>query len=299
MLSTQDAFRRFRSRLELTASERADASRRQQDIRAVMQADFDVKTDFLTGSYARWTKTKPLKDVDIFCVLGDEEQHYRDEPPAAVLAAARDILAATYGHDCVSLQRRSVTVQFGVSREQSLTAQRVMSFDVVPAFVSGDHFCIPDTGTVAGWTETNPRVHYDLAVDANAAYAGEWKGLVRMVKQWNRDLVQPQKPIQPSFLIEVMALEVLYPPFGGDYRREVQACFASLADRIGETWADPAGLGPAVSDRMDAGQVALARAALRAAEQQAAHAIWLEAEGKQGEALRAWRELFGPLFPLS
>jgi hypothetical protein len=109
----------------------------------------------------------------------------------------------------------------------------------------------------------------------------------------------PGKAIQPSFLIEVMALDILKPSWGGDYRREMQAFFATLADRIHETWPDPAGLGPPVSDNMDAQTIQSAREKLRAAERQAADAMRLERDGKLGDALRAWRALFGPLFPLS
>ncbi len=88
MITVQDAFKKFRSRLELNDREQQDASRRQQDIRRVMKGAFAVDRDFLTGSYARHTKTKPLKDVDIFCVLGDSERHYRDKAPSALLATA-------------------------------------------------------------------------------------------------------------------------------------------------------------------------------------------------------------------
>ena len=79
MLSTQDAFRKFRSRLELNRKEQEDASRRQKEVREVMDAAFEIEHDFLTGSYARWTKTKPLKDVDmtrpIFCTNRSESLH--------------------------------------------------------------------------------------------------------------------------------------------------------------------------------------------------------------------------------
>src|SRR5207247_9358900 len=76
MISTQDAFRKFRSRLELNQKEQDDASRRQKEVRTVMDGAFDIDDDFLTGSYRRWTKTKPLKDVDIFCVLGSKHRSY-------------------------------------------------------------------------------------------------------------------------------------------------------------------------------------------------------------------------------
>ena len=297
MLTVQDAFKKFRSKLELTDKEQEDASRRQKEIRGVMQEDFDIDHDFLTGSYRRWTKTKPLKDVDIFCVLGEKERHYREKRPSVLLDAVKKTLTKKYGDGCVSRQRRSVAVDFGIREDESgETGDKVMSFDVVPAFARDDYYEIPDTVTSSGWTKTDPRVHYDKAVEANKAYDGQWKGLVRMMKSWNRE---QDKPIRPSFLIEVMAHEALYPPWGGNFSREIQAFFHTLADRVREEWPDPAGLGPNVSDSMNSSGRQSAREALLAAERQAAGAIRLEREGKNGEALRAWRHLFGKLFPLS
>ena len=296
MISVQDAFKKFRSRLELTTKEQEDASRRQKEIRAVIDTAFAIDRDFLTGSYARWTKTKPLKDVDIFCVLADKEHHYRDKHPSVLLSDLEKALIEEYGKLNVSRQRRSVTASFGVKAIDDETNGQVMSFDVVPAFTKNNHFEIPDTATSTGWTETNPEVHAEKAKAAQDAFSAEWKGMVRMMKKWNE---QQGKIIKPSFLIEVMALEVLNPPFCGDYRREMKGLFATLAARIDETWPDPAGLGPPVSDGMDTQKCAEAKAALIEAERQAAYAIRFEREGRAGEALKTWRLLFGPLFPLS
>jgi len=293
VISVNDAFRKFASRLELTQGEQDDASRRQNEIRDHLRKKFDVKDDFLTGSYRRWTKTKPLKDVDIFCVLGGKDKHYRDKSPQVVLDDFRESLAEKYGSDKTKSQRRSVTVDFDVTGQED----RVMSFDVVPAFEKNDHYEIPDTMTSSGWTETNPRVHAEHATEANKAFAGEWKRMVRMTKKWNEN---HEKPVKPSFLIEVMAIKLIVPEFGGDYRREIKALFSSLADRIDESWEDPAGLGPPVSDTMDTHAQREAKQALLLAEQTAAKAIRLEREGKTGDSLRVWRdEVFGDLFPLS
>jgi len=297
MISVQDAFKKFKSNLELTKGEQEDASRRQQEIRGVMNEAFAIEHDFLTGSYARDTKTKPLKDVDIFCVLKEEEHHYRDERSSVILADIEKVLVERYGRNKVEPPVAfSVTVNFGVTVLDGKTDDKIMSFDVVPAFPKKDYYEVPNPMDSAGWTATNPRVHYDLAVEANAAYSGEWKGMVRMMKAWNR---QNDKPINPSFLIEVMALQLLYPDFGGDYRYEMKAFFASLADRIHDRWPDPAGFGPDVSDGMNDYQRGKAKELLLLGEKSAAHAIQLETQGKQGEALRAWRDVFGPLFPLS
>ena len=128
MITVDEAFKKFRSRLELTDREQDDASRRHNEIRDYLKTKFDIERDFLTGSYKRWTKTKPLKDVDIFCVLGEKERHRRDKPPADLLKAFEDALVEKYGRDKVTRQRRSVTVDFGVKPDaEEDTGGKVMS----------------------------------------------------------------------------------------------------------------------------------------------------------------------------
>ena len=55
MLTVNEAFDKFKSRLEISPSEQADASRRQQTIRNQLREGLAVEHDFLTGSYARHT----------------------------------------------------------------------------------------------------------------------------------------------------------------------------------------------------------------------------------------------------
>src|SRR5215472_12283138 len=113
MISVDEAFKKFRTRLELTGREQDDASRRQNEIRDYLKTKFVIERDFLTGSYKRWTKTKPLKDVDIFCVLGEKERYRRKKPPTDLLATFEDVLVEKYDRSKVARQRRSVTVDFG------------------------------------------------------------------------------------------------------------------------------------------------------------------------------------------
>lgn len=295
MLTVTEAFRKFRSKLELTEKEQNDAKRRQNEIRGVIAEAFKLERDFLTGSYKRHTKTKRLKDVDIFCVFHDDERPtYRDgKGPAVILDAVEKVLVKKYGRDKVKRQRRSVSVQFLTDPNDP---EQVMSFDVVPAFEKGDHFEIPDEQAKGGWTETDPTIHADKATAAHAAYGNEWKGMVRMIKRWNRE---KDKPVKPSFLLEVMALNLLLPPWNGEYPYEFLSFFSTAADRIFEEWPDPAGLGTPVSDGMTDTEKKAARVALQKAADDVRVAINLSARGQNGEALRRYQELFGPLFSMT
>ena len=295
MLTIDEAFKKFKSRLELSSGEQEDASRRQKRIREIIDDAFNVKRDFLTGSYARNTKTKPLKDVDIFIVLNDNEGTYREKTPGTILEEVRIPLANAYGDPRVATQRRSVRVDFGVTLVDDLTSA-VMSFDVTPAVESGDHYEIPDRDTW-DWMATNPLIHANLATQANADFSGEWKPVVKMIKKWNE---HQGKPITPSFLIEVMSLDLLT-DWGGSYPRELKAWFATAMDAIDETWEDPAHLGHPVSDKMsaDAGLRAAARLALKQAEAACTEAMTHDRQGRTAGALGIWQDMFGPAFAKS
>jgi hypothetical protein len=96
-----------------------------------------------------------------------------------------------------------------------------------------------------------------------------------------------------------MALDCLCGGWGGQFDREIESFFATMADRIGDVWPDPAGLGPPISNSMDEQRVARARQTLTRAVGQISLAINHARQGRNGEALRTWRDLFGPMFPLS
>jgi len=295
MISLSDAFLKFKSRLELTEAEQTDASRRHKRVRELLRDAFDLERDVLSGSYARRTKTKPLEDVDIFCVLGPKEQKYKSQQPSKILEAFQKALAKGYPNDSVKLQRRSVQIDFGVTSVDDDSGEQVMSVDVVPAFTLGNHYEIPDAKT-SSWIKTDPDVHKQLATDSNKAFSEQWVPIVKMLKKWNRT---HEKPVTPPFLVEVMALQLLAPPFSGGYPYELKSFFATAADRIADVWEDPARLGPPVSDQMDSSKVQAARKALTEAESLVSRALRLARDGRNGDALQEWRRLFGPLFPLS
>ncbi len=295
-LSVPEAFDKFRQHLEIRPAEQKDASLRQNEIREVMREVFALERDILTGSYARATKIRPLEDVDIFCILDQEEERkYLSSHPSLLLQEVAGALRRHFPDEDVMPRRRSVKVDF--SRGGPPGEERILSFDVVPAFARGRAYVIPDTVAPEQWIRTDPEIHAEKATAANEAFQKQWKPMVKMIKKWNAN---QGKPIKPSFLIEVMAHQILAPPFSGGYAREVKSFLATAHDRLDEDWDDPAGLGPPVSDQMDAASVTEARRKILEASRAIDHAIFVERDGKIGQALRAWRDrVFGPFFPLS
>jgi hypothetical protein len=294
MVTVEEAFDTFRQRLELSPSESKDASRRHNDVRDGIRETFDIDRDFLTGSYARHTKTKPLKDVDIFFCLGGDDRHWRDKAPADVLDEFRKCLAKKYGEDSVERGRRCVTVEFEKQNPTVDEEGKVLSIDAVPAYELGNRYEIPDRD-LGKWIKTDPEIHKEKSTAKNKECGGNWVPLVKMLKRWNRSAA---KPISPSFLIEVMALDLVDPPFT-TYPGEVRRFFAAAQVGIMRDWPDPAGYGPPVSDQMTSEKRRSAAEALRGAEVKAARAVQLERRGNTGEALALWREIMGKYFPVS
>jgi len=292
MITVEEAFEKFRQRLELSQTESDNAKKRHMEVRECIRASFDIDRDFLTGSYARHTKTKPLKDVDIFFVLGEKEKHWRDKPPHEVLDAFEACLAKKYGKSAVDPGRRCVTVEFEKNTKDE--EGKVLSIDTVPAFELQDCYEIPDRD-LGKWIKSDPEIHAEQSTAKNKELGGKWVPLVKMIKRWNRST---DKPIKPGFLIEVMAQGLVDAPFT-TYPSEVRRFFAAALDGLSQDWPDPAGYGPPVSDQMSPELIKKAVEILRNAEKKAALAVHFEKQGKQGEALAIWREIMGRYFPTS
>lgn len=279
-----DAFANLKKELEITDTEASLASDRQIAIRGHLDLHWDIETDFLEGSYRRETKTKPLKDVDIFVVLKSSgaQGHFKDEAPLHVLEDLHRVLELKWAN--VEIDRMAAVVRYG---------DAVASFEIVPAFTHGDGgFCIPDTKR-GEWIRTDPNVHNDLSTQKNKECQEKFVPLAKMIKGANRELGEP---VSPSFLLEVMAWDIVTPPFGR-YQDEMVVFLATAADRLREPWPDPASVGPDVNEEMTAGEIATAEQALAGASEIASRAVWLEDDGQERAAVEEWRKLFGSRMP--
>lgn len=286
MTYVDDAFAKCKSALEVTKTETAFAASKHQEIRDLVRGTWDLEDDFLTGSYRRGTKTKKLKDVDIFVVIRPDgsQASLRSQHPSAVLEKLKKLLGDKYAN--VHADGFGCTVSFGSDDE-------VASFDVVPAFkrVEGG-WEIPDADR-GRWISTNPKVHHEQSTKKNDGCGSKFVPFVKMIKGINREAGEP---ISPSFLLEVMAHGLVDDSFGR-YQDELTWFLASAADQSQQDWPDPAGLGPAVNELMTQADRDAAAATFHGWRRIAEEAVRLEDNGQERAAVEEWRKLFGARMP--
>jgi hypothetical protein len=283
MSYVNDAFALLKTNLEITDTELNQAKSRHALIRAHIRESWDVVDDFLTGSYDRHTKTKKLKDVDIFVVIDPNgaQGYLSDGPGSAAVRSLRSILASKWGD--VEADDYVATVHY--------SGEEVASYEIAPVFARAAGGYLMPRGS--GWMATNPNVHADMVTAKNKDCDERFVPFVKMVKGINREA---DDPISPSFLIEVMALELVASPFGR-YQDEIRWFLASMADRIVEDWRDPAGLGPDVNAGISQHDRQKLADNIDAWLGRCEKAIALEEAGKERSAVEVWKELFGRRMP--
>lgn len=283
MSYVDDAFDKLKSNLEITQTESQLAQTRHQLVRDHVEGAWQLVGHFLTGSYRRHTKTKRLKDVDIFVVVDPTGPQgvLAEGSGTAAVRALRDVLATRW--DDLAVDENVVTINYG--------EEDVASYEVAPVFPrKGGGYTMPNG---AGWMDTNPLEQAELVTAKNKKCDAKFVPFVKMIKGINREAGEP---IDPSFLLEVMGLELVLEPFGR-FQDEIRFFLASAADRMVDDWEDPVGLGPNVNEGMGMARRQELSSTVRTWLAVAEEALLLENEGKVRAAVEAWRELFGWRMP--
>jgi hypothetical protein len=286
MTYVDDAFAKCKSALEITTTEQKFASSKHADIRSVVSSSWQLDDNFLTGSYRRNTKTKRLKDVDIFVVIDPDgpQAGLRDQHPSVILAELRKVLETKYSN--LVVDGFACTIKFGDEDD-------VASFDVVPAFKrKGGGWEIPDADR-STWISTNPKVHHEQSTKMNGRCEERFVPFVKMIKGINRHFGEP---INPSFLLEVMAHGLVTTPFGR-YQDEITWFLAGASEQIVDDWPDPAKIGPEVNGTMSAADRRTAAQTLNDWQRIAEKAVRLEDSQQSHAAVEEWRKLFGSRMP--
>jgi len=283
----QLALHEMRSSVELNEEEIAQASYYHNLVRDKLQGTLGgYRGSFLTGSYARHTAIAPLKDIDVFVVIDQEDRRDLFDGTArrcisAVRTATKDALPRLAQEP--RLQKRSVGVDFATAE---------LRVELVPAFTT-EHdgvFRIADRHSDR-WILSAPQIHTEISTEANQRSGGHLKPVIKMLKAWKR---QHNLPIK-SFHLEVMCYSA--PILPSHTLSEALACALSyLRQAIVFPCPDPARVGapldidmtPQERKQMVFQLSRCAKSSVEALDLESRNPIWSH---------NRWCRIFGELYP--
>lgn len=289
MPSIAHTFQTLVESLELTEAQRAEAERQQLAVRGYLQRGLvldPARATFLTGSFARGTAIRKLKDIDLFAVLDPREYDaLRRRDPTEALALVHEVLDRTYPDKPSPItQDHTVRVDFTNSGTQ---------FEVVPALPVGDGtYAIPQK-TTGRWIHSNPDAHAAILRRANGRTSGAVAVLVKLAKHFKR--VVGDRGKIASFHLEMMICELVVSR-PDDHATGLRDLFTRLAERVRRPLPDPAEVGPDIDERLTPADRNRLAEIFTAAAETAERAIELAPTDLPG-AHWLWRDLLGDVYP--
>ncbi|MFH1543173.1 MAG: hypothetical protein ABIE03_01410 [Patescibacteria group bacterium] len=161
----------------------------------------------MIGSYARFTATRPLHDLDILFVSGEFDPNNLN--PQTILLGLQNTLQKNFKNPThyetkISIQSHSITISFLNNNEE------ILAVDVVPAFTSGqknefgdDIYWVPEIlktsrrnrqllyseltkikkSEIEWWLKSDPRGYIRTATNLNAKNS-DFRKTVKLIKRW-------------------------------------------------------------------------------------------------------------------
>lgn len=187
-------FKALVSSIEPSAMHVSAAKTAHEKVRERLRTDDESKEahkdTFLSGSYARSTAIKDIKDVDVICLV---DINHAITSPEVVLAWMHGILARYYKE--TKRQGRSIGVNAAKNVWLDIVPSSPMSADSGPLW-------IPDR-EAHEWVQSHPKGQIAAAVDQNKATNGYFVQVVKLMKFW-RDRLPTESCRPKSYILETL-----------------------------------------------------------------------------------------------
>lgn len=201
-------FKSFLSNLELTALQEEDGWTKVYGVVSCLNFAYygnNSKTDnaFLIGSWAKGTRVRPPRDVDLYFVLPIEvfsrfEQYATGvNKQSALLQEVKSKLLASYPSSTIRGDGPVVLAGF-----------TSYNLEIVPAFLYNDNersYYVCDTKNGGSYKKTMPLHEIDAINAADVRNSDNVRRLIRMLKAWQSSCTVPIK----SFYLEILAIEFM------------------------------------------------------------------------------------------
>lgn len=233
-----------------------------------------VARTFTNGSYERDTIIRPLNDIDIFAVLefDDWKDEYGNLPnPQSVLTKIKNYLNGLHDYkDKVKQDRPCVTIELSDK-----------NFDILPSFeIQGGGYYIPNYN-LSEWTTSYPEQLTKDLDDTHKLRNYKLKPTIKAVKYWNRE----NGKIIPSYHLEEVAINIFKLNSFTNYEEAIRLWFNNA-----EYYLQSAKFKSNDDHTAATNKIKKVKDKLNDAKKK-------YDDGKESEAKKIWKEVFGKEFP--
>lgn len=280
-----DQFATALSNIEPSNDDTTNAIAAHTAVREALEADETLKEygidTVLIGSYKRHVSIRPTKDVDVLSklpALPDEVE------PRVILDILSRVLAASFSDERVSLQDRSIKVEF---------PDYDLHVDAVPARAHGKHWEIPESKDTDEWQETNPEKLTTLTTAMNKKHDGLYVPTVKLLRQTRRAHLGKQPG---GLYFEILTYHafasgnVKGPTQAEYYCSAVSEVVAQIDIALADGLADPTLPDQLISTKATSGELTGARAVFASLSDRLASAL---EEEDRCRAARVYRDALG------
>lgn len=264
-------------KINLTQTEISQGSTSHNNVRKILKNKQDRDTsfprllegDFLSGSYDRGTKIRPLDDIDVLMVIDggglrltnggivQNNVYVRGSnnpnpiinhhlgvngnvSSKKILDLFSTALKESFPNTKISKDGQAINVNFNAS---NLGLDIVPCFHIVPTDKQQpERYYIPAGGDSHLWMATNPKIDAEISDSLHNIHDKNLKPIVKIIKYWNQNM---NDNLLKSYHLEVLVWKV-FQKYTGDlsnYARGVQYFFHNAGELLKFYCPDPTGIG--------------------------------------------------------
>lgn len=238
------------------------------------ESELNVSRTFTNGSYERDTIIRPLNDIDIFAVLkrDDWKDQYGQLPnPQSVLTKIKNYLNGINDYkDKVKQSRPCVTIELSDK-----------DFDILPSFELADGGYEIPNHDLKSWITTYPE---QLTTDLDSTHKKcnyKLKQVIKVIKYWNRE---KGKTI-PSFHVEEVTINIFKINSFKNFEEAIWLWFNNAEYNLQSYKLNS-------NDEYNA-----ILKTIKSVRDKINDAKAKYDEGKEGDAIQIWKDIFGKEFP--
>ena len=287
------SFTQLDANLNLDPAVRRQAQRIHNEIRDELTRAGLIAASFLQGSFARRTMLKPLKDVDVVCLLPVNKWDELRGPggPGAAMESFKTPIRAKWPDVLFDVCDHPGDKPAGKALKVTLPGLD-FTIDLVPAFDQDGSYVLIGDRHEGTWTPSNTRIQLKNVSERNQHTGGRFVHQVREAKELTKH------HDELDFITGIVVESLLYNCLATQMtdKHAIARFLAHAKNAVRGQVLEPAGEDDVTAKWTDDQREAATRTYAEASGK-ADEALRLEEAGDVDTALRVWSDLFGEAFP--